>query len=86
MEARQGKAVHPGTCSKTVKRFAVAAGVPALTPHVLRHSCITWLLERGVPVPVVQRLAGHGSVEVTMRYCAIADDVYVDWIRGALDS
>ena len=77
--------VHSGTCSKTVKRFAVAAGVPSLTPHVLRHSCITWLIERGVPVPVVQRFAGHADVATTMLYCSVADDVAGDRIRSALD-
>lgn len=82
-EAGRGP-VAPGTCSKTVKRFAVAAGVPSLTPHVLRHSCITWLVERRVPVPVVQRFAGHGAVEVTMRYVAVADEVYAGEVRRAL--
>lgn len=84
LEAGEGRGVHPGTCSKAVKRFAVAAGVPALTPHVLRHSCITWLVERGVPVPVVQRFAGHGDVATTMRYCSLADDVYAERVRAAL--
>ena len=67
-----------------MKRFAVASGVPALTPHVLRHSCITWLVERGVPLPVVQRFAGHGSIDVTMRYAHVAPDVYSAEIRSAL--
>ena len=84
LEGGGGVPVHPGTCSKSVKRFAVAAGVPALTPHVLRHSCITWLIERGVPVPVVQRFAGHADASTTMLYCSVADDVYADQIRGAL--
>lgn len=77
--------VDPGTCSKTVKRFAVAVGVPSLTPHVLRHSCITWLIERGVPVPVVQRLAGHADVATTMLYCSVANEVASGLIRRALD-
>ena len=84
LEAGRGAAVHPGTCTKSVTRFASAAGVPALTPHVLRHSCITWLVERGVPVPIVQRLAGHADIATTMRYCAISDEVYADQIRNAL--
>ncbi|PAP77077.1 tyrosine-type recombinase/integrase [Rubrivirga marina] len=83
--AGRGRGVHPGTCSKTVKRFAVAAGVPDLTPHVLRHSSVTWLIERGVPVPVVQRFAGHADVATTMLYCSVADDVAGDRIRSALD-
>ncbi|HIG73764.1 MAG TPA: hypothetical protein EYQ24_04060 [Bacteroidetes bacterium] len=76
--------IAPRTCSGVVKRFAVAAGVPALTPHVLRHSCITWLVERGVPLPVVQRFAGHGSIDVTMRYAHVAPDTQADILRSAL--
>lgn len=76
--------IAPRTCSGVVKRFAVAAGVPSLTPHVLRHSCITWLVERGVPLPVIQRFAGHGSVDVTMRYAHVAPEVYSDEIKAAL--
>lgn len=79
-----GSSVAPHTCSDVVARFARRAGVPALTPHVLRHSCITRLIEQGVPVPVVQRFAGHADVTTTMRYCSVASDVYADQIRSAL--
>ena len=84
LESYRGAPIHPGTCSKRVAQFGVAAGVPALTPHVLRHSCITWLIERGVPVAVVQRFAGHADIATTMRYCSVADDVYGEQIRSAL--
>ncbi len=79
-----GKPIAPHTCSDTVVRFAKKAGVPSLTPHVLRHSCITRLIEQGVPVPVVQRFAGHADIATTMRYCSVAHDVYADQIRSAL--
>ena len=79
-----GQPVAPHTCSDVVARFARRAGVAALTPHVLRHSCITRLIEQGVPVPVVQRFAGHADVTTTMRYCSVAHDVYADQIRSAL--
>ena len=84
LEAGAG-AVDPGTCSKTVKRFAVAAGVPQLTPHVLRHSCITWGVERGVPVPMVQRLAGHADLTTTMLYCSVRTEAFDGQIKAALD-
>ena len=76
--------VAPHTCSDVVARFARRAGVPALMPHVLRHSCITRLIEQGVPVPVVQQFAGHADVTTTMPYCSAATDVYADQIRAAL--
>src|SRR5690606_13579106 len=79
-----GKGIDPHTCSDTVKRYAVKAGVPRLTPHVLRHTAITRLTERGVPVPIVQRFAGHADVSTTMRFCSIADDAYADRLVSAL--
>jgi integrase len=79
-----GKPVAPHTCSDVVARFASRSGVPALTPHVLRHSCIMRLIEQGISVPVVQRFAGHADVTTTMRYCSVATEVYADQIRAAL--
>jgi integrase len=51
-------------------------GMPdrAFTPHALRHSFVTYLLEMGVPLQIVSRLAGHSDVAITMRYARIADD------------
>lgn len=44
------------------------------TPHSLRHSFVTYVLEMGVPLHVVSRLAGHADVSITMRYVRLADD------------
>jgi integrase len=39
---------------------------PAPTPHALRHTCGSWMLNAGVPVPVVSRHLGHESIQVTV--------------------
>jgi len=39
-----------------------------LVPHCLRHTLITRLIRANVPIPVVQRWAGHSKLETTMRY------------------
>jgi len=42
-----------------------------VSPHWLRHTCATHLLERGVPVHIVQQRLGHTSLNVTTRYVQI---------------
>lgn len=44
---------------------------PAPTPHDLRHTCASWMLNGGVPISVVSRHLGHESIQITV-------DVYGD--------
>lgn len=51
---------------RLVRRLGIRARV-----HDLRHTCLTWLVARGVPLKLVQDMAGHASIDTTMLYAKV---------------
>jgi hypothetical protein len=50
--------------------------IPKHSPHALRHTAASWLVQAGVPLYGVQRLLGHESFAVTARYAHLAPDAH----------
>lgn len=66
---RGGKPLDRRAVWKIMKKRAAEAGVPAAaSPHWLRHSFATHLLEHGAPVRVIQELLGHADISTTQIY------------------
>lgn len=61
---------HVHTIRKAFRRSATRAGLDPdqITPHVLRHTVVTHLVQSGVDLPTVQRISGHKTLSMVARY------------------
>jgi len=83
--ARPGRPITARSVQKVVERARQKAGIKKrVTPHTLRHSFATHLLENGVRLRYIQELLGHASVRTTEIYTHVARPD-LERIRSPLD-
>lgn len=69
----QGNALERFTLWKIVRMYAKRAGIAKkISPHTLRHSYATALLDHGADLRVIQELLGHASISSTERYTHVS--------------
>jgi integrase/recombinase XerD len=73
LNARGGRLTRQGAWG-VLHAAAVRAGLPDVSPHTLRHSFATHMLDGGADIRVVQELLGHASVTTTQVYTLITVD------------
>ena len=67
-----------------VVRHGERAGLTShLSPHVLRHSCTTHMLDHGADLRIVQEMLGHASISTTQVYTRVSQERLFDQYRSA---
>jgi integrase len=69
-----------GSIKKAFARTVARAGIEHCTPHDLRRTAGSWMLQAGIPIEVISAMLGHTDIRVTQQVYARFN---VDWLRQA---
>jgi integrase len=81
------KYAHRKEMGVAFQRAVIRAGLEPtkVTPHVMRHTAITRLVKAGVDLPTIQKISGHKTLLMVLRYVHI-HGTHIDDAIAALDT
>lgn len=82
-----GKTPFRKSMARQFERAVIRAGLEPtkVTPHVMRHTAITSLVQAGIDLPTILRISGHKTLAMVLRYVHLVDD-HIDKAITILDT
>ena len=68
-----------------LKRWGLKAGIQPMTPHRLRHTLATMLINQGMPIVSLQKFLGHQDINKTMIYARVHDKTVKEQFATAMN-
>ena len=73
VDHNSGERIKARNIQRVFRRVSQESGVSACTPHTMRHSFATYIIEEGVDIRFVAALLGHQSLQTTQQYTHMRD-------------
>ena len=80
----EGGPVKTKLVARRLRKFGQLAHIAALTPHRLRHTLATLLINGGMPITSLQKFLGHQNINQTLRYARVYDETVRQQFAAAM--